>query len=230
MPIFAEHVPPQLTGINDHGARAAAAARDARRPAVRARWAIAGAMALEGDTLLPRAGVPRSTRSTPPAPATCFAAASSTRSCTACRSTRRCASPTPPPRSAARGSARSTACRRSTKSASCITADLATGESRRPPSGSLRWSTWPLACGGARRPTRHVCPQRFVCRSARRSRRRRRAPAARAATGTRAGREAAALRVLVDGTATPAHHAGAGRGGRRVSRLAGHARGGAPPR
>ena len=44
-----------------------------------------GAMALEGDRLPSRAGIPACTPWTPPAQATCFAAASSTRSSTASR-------------------------------------------------------------------------------------------------------------------------------------------------
>ena len=191
---------------------------------VRHAWASAGAMALEGDSLLPRARVQR-----PRARHHRRRRRVSRRLHLRARArpadrTRRCGPPTPPPRSAARGSARSTACRRSTKSASSS-----------PPTSTGNPIGLRLArCAGRRGCSRAAAPAAppdrcrpaaFACRGARRRRRRRRGRLRALRLGREAGRGRGAAgprrRQLL-----PAHHAGAGRGGRRVSRLAGHARGG----
>jgi sugar/nucleoside kinase (ribokinase family) len=105
IPIFAEHVPPALTGE-----------KDPERALRRLRRTHAGRSARTGRccstaTARTTSRRSRSRRSTRPAPATSSAAPSSSRCCAETRRQTSSGSPTPPPRSAAHAPARSTACR-----------------------------------------------------------------------------------------------------------------------
>jgi hypothetical protein len=191
--IFAEHVPTHLAGTNDmEGALrtcAAGSTTSSSSPwASAARWRSKATASITSRRS-------RCTRSTPPAPATSSAAASSTRWSTASRSLRHCGPRTPPPRSAARGSARSTACRRSTKSASS-SPPTSTGN----PMASVWLAalvTWLLAWAApAAAPDRYA--RGFVAAAPGEAVAVVVAGCARCDWGE-AGREGAALRLLVDG-------------------------------
>ena len=105
IPIFAEHVPLALTGQSDAGVGAARAAQAPRRPALRHARRPGGAVRSTATVPCTRRASP-SMPWTRPAPATSFAAASSTRRFRGGRSSTCCDSRMPRRRSAARVSAR----------------------------------------------------------------------------------------------------------------------------